>query len=56
MHVYKCDLCHKELKDDALKVYADTRAIAHNLFCENCGKPVLNFLKKHKLIPNPTKG
>lgn len=46
MFVYKCDICKKEIKDQEVTV----RASQSNAFCRDCAKPVLAFLKKHKLV------
>ncbi len=45
MLVTKCDICKKEIKKEA--IFASIGGFLSNqAFCLNCGKPVLNFLKK----------
>ena len=48
MNIRKCDICNKDIKYEnsarATVNYIDKE------FCLDCGKPVLNFLKKHKFI------
>jgi len=49
MDIKKCDFCGKEIKD--FKNYITVRfAFKHTEMCQDCGKPVLNFLKKNKII------
>ncbi|MCX6751984.1 MAG: hypothetical protein NTZ87_00570 [Candidatus Nomurabacteria bacterium] len=48
MNLTKCDICKKRLKDD--QVRAGVGYFVGNDFCSKCGKPILDFLKKHKLI------
>lgn len=47
--VFKCDLCRKEIKDLVVTVGYGHSFGGYNL-CGKCGKPVINFLKKKKLI------
>ena len=49
MLVFKCDICKKEIKDRTKIVKIGTDFSGYS-FCFTCGKPVLDFLKKHKLI------
>jgi hypothetical protein len=47
MLVTKCDICKKEVKNREHIVLAGAgSSFATNSFCSNCGKPILNFLKK----------
>ena len=49
MDIKKCDFCNKEIKDH--KNYITVRfAFKWTELCENCGEPVLKFLKKNKII------
>ncbi len=48
MNVKKCDICKKKLKDEPVR--AGMGYFVGNDFCLKCGKPVLDFLEKHKLI------
>ncbi|MEK7190346.1 MAG: hypothetical protein AAB661_01115 [Patescibacteria group bacterium] len=48
MYITKCDICGKKLKDKPVR--AGIGYFTGNDFCAKCGKPVLDFLKKHKLI------
>ncbi|KKQ23479.1 MAG: hypothetical protein US35_C0004G0012 [Parcubacteria group bacterium GW2011_GWA2_37_10] len=49
MNVSKCDLCKKEIKGQPLTV---GRGFFHDVkeICDDCGKPVLEFLRKNKFI------
>ena len=47
MLITRCDICKKEIKNRDNIVLAGTgSSFATNSFCLNCGRPVLNFLKK----------
>ncbi len=48
MNVTKCDICKKTLKSNPVR--AGIGFFPKNEFCLDCGKPILDFLKKHKLI------
>ncbi|MFA4975059.1 MAG: hypothetical protein WC577_00015 [Candidatus Paceibacterota bacterium] len=48
MNLVKCDICKKKLKDSPVK--AGIGYFADKDFCLKYGKPVLDFLKKHKLL------
>ena len=48
MHVKKCDICKKNIKGSPIRAGADF--LSDKDFCLKCGKPVLDFLKKHKLV------
>jgi len=50
MFVYKCDICKKEIKDDKEIRVSPAGLLSRFTFCLTCGKPVLVFLKKHKLL------
>ena len=48
MRVTKCDFCKKNIKNEPVLVrfgYLNSVEL-----CEKCGKPVLDFLKKNKII------
>jgi len=45
---FKCDLCKKNIKGKPITAGFDF--ITHVDLCEKCGKPIKNFLKKHKFI------
>lgn len=47
MLVTKCDFCKKIVKDNAMIAGVGFHRVE---LCEKCGKPVLNFLKKNKII------
>jgi len=54
MDIKKCDFCDKEIKD--LKSYITVKfAYKWTELCENCGDPVLKFLKKNKIIDRNNK-
>jgi len=51
MFVYKCDICKKEINQDRKEISVTPPGkLSAFMFCEKCGKPVLVFLKKHKLL------
>ena len=45
---FKCDLCKKNIKGKPITAGFDF--LTHVDLCEKCGKPIKNFLKKHKFI------
>ena len=53
MNVKKCDICKKKLKGDPVK--AGVGYFGREDFCLSCGKPILDFLKKHKFISKDNK-
>jgi hypothetical protein len=48
MNVKKCDICKKSIEGHPVRAGADF--FSDKDFCSKCGKPVLDFLKKHKLV------
>ena len=48
MNLTKCDICKKGIKGDPVK--AGIGFWVQEDFCLKCGKPVLDFLKKYKLL------
>ena len=48
MNVSKCDICKKKIT--GYPVTAGVDFFHGKDFCLKCGKPILDFLKKHKLI------
>lgn len=55
MIIRKCDICKKELKEQKDMVLAGCGwPFPEHLFCAACGKPVVSFLKKHKLLETAT--
>jgi rRNA maturation endonuclease Nob1 len=48
MNLTKCDICGKKLKNKPVK--AGIGYFADKDFCSKCGKPILDFLKKYKLL------
>ena len=53
MNVKKCDICNEIIKDDPVK--AGLGFLGTKDFCLKCGKPIIDFLKKHKFISNKEK-
>lgn len=49
MLVFKCDLCKKEIKDRKKLIKVGIN-FPEFCLCSACGKPVLDFLKKNKLL------
>ena len=50
MHVTKCDICKKEIKGKTIFAGVEVFIRPHTELCEYCGKPILVFLRKNKLI------
>jgi len=48
MYVQKCDICKKKISDNSVK--AGVGFMGTKDLCLTCGKPIIDFLKKHKLI------
>ncbi len=48
MRILKCDFCKKVIKDKPIT--AGLGFLNNVELCEKCGKPVLNFLKKNKVV------
>ena len=49
MLVHKCDNCKKEIKSRDKEIIAGF-AWPQFSFCGRCGKPIIAFLKKRKLL------
>ena len=49
MLVHKCDNCKKEIKEGNDEVVAGLGCPNYS-FCTRCGKPIIAFLKKRKLL------
>ena len=50
MQITKCDICKKTIKDWKEKVLIEYGFLERNTFCLKCGKPVIDFLGKNKLL------
>jgi hypothetical protein len=50
MLIRKCDICKKEIKNREKEVTAGRGGWPQFSFCTSCGKPILAFLKKRKLL------
>lgn len=48
MRILKYDLCKKNIKDEPIT--AGVGFFSKAELCEKCGKPIKNFLEKHKFI------
>ena len=48
MRTIKCDLCKKEIEKQPITAGFGFFPSAE--LCEECGLPIINFLKKHKFI------
>ncbi|OGN07420.1 MAG: hypothetical protein A3B86_01575 [Candidatus Yanofskybacteria bacterium RIFCSPHIGHO2_02_FULL_38_22b] len=47
MLVIKCDICKKEIKKEAVFASVGSSFLSnHQAFCLNCGKLIVNFLRK----------
>ena len=54
MLIYKCDICKKEIKNRHEEIVAGLQWPTYS-FCSLCGKPIIAFLKKRKLLPAAAK-
>jgi DNA-directed RNA polymerase subunit RPC12/RpoP len=52
MTIYKCDICKKEIKDTDKEISIFYRMFRSYSLCAKCGQPVINYLKKNKLVDN----
>ena len=43
--IHKCDACKKTIKGKMVLAGYSEYQLGHKTFCENCGKPVVAFLK-----------
>ena len=50
MTIHKCDLCKKTIKGKMVLAGYSEYQLGHKTFCENCGKPVLDFLRTKGFI------
>jgi hypothetical protein len=50
MFITKCDICGKEISNDKTATAGYGRLLSHYSFCDTCGKPIVAFLKKNKLM------
>ncbi len=48
MWIIKCDICKRQIKDDSIKVGLGFSKRLE--LCQKCGAPILQFLKKSKVI------
>ena len=53
MNITKCDICNKRLETHSVR--AGIGILREKDFCYTCGKPILDFLKKHKFIKKEEK-
>jgi hypothetical protein len=51
MYIEKCDICHKEMSDENRIVRISyPNYFNHSDLCDTCGKPIVKFLMKNKLM------
>ena len=48
MNITKCDICKKKIEDNSVR--AGVGFLGTKDFCLICGKSIIDFLKKHKLL------
>ena len=53
MRVITCDICNKKLTDKPIR--AGVGFFGEKDFCSDCGKPIINFLKKHGFVNKEAK-
>ena len=53
MRIIKCDICKKRINPDTEIIRLEINKPNYNRFeiCYNCGKSVIEMLKKKRLIP-----
>jgi hypothetical protein len=56
MLVTKCDNCKKEIKDRNKEAVIVGLGWPEFSLCRNCGKPIIAFLQKRKLLQPETTG
>lgn len=50
MNIKKCDLCKKEIKDNAESFNVRFPRFDTTDLCSTCALPILKFLKKNKIV------
>ncbi len=50
MLVHKCDICKSEIDSEKIITLNQRHPYNQFSFCEDCSKPLIKFLKEHKLI------
>ncbi len=51
MRITKCDICGKQLKEYKKEVgVTPPGKLSSLVFCLACGKPIIKFLEKHRLV------
>jgi len=55
MLIRKCDICKKEIQNRHEEIAAGIEWPTYS-FCSRCGKSIIAFLKKRKLLPAAAKG
>lgn len=55
MDIKKCDFCKKEIKNRPITAGFGVFARPGVELCEDCGEPVLKFLRKNKVINKDNK-
>ena len=54
MEVTKCDLCKKIIKEHPIRAsFVSYPDINRADLCVECGKPIIEFFKKNKLVKTP---
>ena len=55
MNITKCDICNKTIDNDSEVCIGYLSPLPRYSLCLNCAKPVVDLLKKHKLIAKDKK-
>lgn len=56
MNVHKCDFCKKEIKDNQHVLAGTDYFMRPGVeLCFECGEPILEFLRKHKIVDKNNK-
>ena len=51
MTIHKCDICGKKIENENSAVGIGNRGFfAKFILCNGCGKPIVDFMMKNKLI------
>ncbi len=53
MDIVKCDLCKKVIKEHPIRAsFVDYPNINRADLCDKCGKPIVDFFERNKLLKN----
>ncbi|MEW6110424.1 MAG: hypothetical protein AB1632_14850 [Nitrospirota bacterium] len=47
--IHRCDICKEVIEDKNKEIFISKDIYPLYVFCSKCGRPIIDFLKKHKL-------